>query len=64
VIPLLVVDKAAETHQRLLHLLVPVKPLLLAGTDVRNPAVSQLLGSVIQAKIFSIGDSVVSKLLK
>ena len=57
VIPLLIVHKAAEAHQRLLHLLVPVKPFPLSGPDVRNPAVGQLLGRVIHAQIFSFCES-------
>ena len=43
----LIVDETAEAHQRLLHLLVTVKPLLLAGADVRNPAVGQLFRGVV-----------------
>jgi hypothetical protein len=38
-IAFLVVYNAAESHQRLLHLLVPVEPLLLTRPEVRNPAV-------------------------
>ena len=59
VIAFLIVDEAAETHQRLLHLLVTVEPLLLARTDVRDPAVGQFLRGVVQAKIFAVGQRVV-----
>src|SRR5215469_10106180 len=58
-IAFLIIDEPAEANQRLLHLLVPVKPLLLARPDVRDPAVSQLLRPVVQAKVFSIGERVV-----
>ena len=51
-----VVHEAAEAHQRLLHLLVPVVPGLFGrGADGGDPAVSQLLGRVIQAAVFAIG---------
>ncbi len=43
-----VIHEASETHQRLLHLLVTVIPLLLAGTDICNPAVSKFLCSLIE----------------
>ncbi len=58
-IPFLIVDEASESHQCLLHLLVAVEPVLLARPDVRNPAVSQFLGRVVQAQILAIGERVV-----
>ncbi len=56
---LFVVDEAAETDQRLLHLLVAVEPFLLAGPDIGDPAIGQLLGGVIQPQIAAVGQGVV-----
>src|SRR6185437_2129796 len=58
-IAFLIVHKAAETHQRLLHLLMSVEPLLFARTDVRYPAIHELFRSVVQAKVLTVGERVV-----
>src|SRR5690348_7299854 len=58
-IAFLVVHKAAETHQRLLHLLMSVEPLLFARPDVRDPAVRELFRGVVQAKVLTVGERVV-----
>ena len=47
VIPFLVVHKAPEPHERLLHFLVAVEPFLFARADIRYPAIGQLLCRVV-----------------
>src|SRR5262249_29437927 len=54
------VDEAAEAHQRLLHLLMSVEPLLFGrGSDVIRPAVCKFPGRVVQACILVFGHHVV-----
>ena len=54
------VHKATESHQRLLHLLVTVEPLLLWGwTNVVGPAVAEFLRGVVQAIVLAISHRVV-----
>src|SRR5262249_59384410 len=52
---LLVVDEAAEAHERLLHLLMAVVPLLLAGAEVLDPAVGELLRGVVEPAVLASG---------
>jgi hypothetical protein len=57
-IAFLIVDKPAKAHQSLFHLLVTIEPVLLSRAKVRDPAISQFLRCVIQAKVFAIGQRV------
>ncbi len=56
-----VIDEAAEADEGLLHLLMAVIPLLLAGAgaDVGGPAVGEFLRGVVEAKVLSLGEGVV-----
>ena len=56
---LLVIDEAPETHQSLLHLLMPIKPGLLSWAKVRDPAIRQFLCCVVETKVLPVGQGVV-----
>ena len=58
VIALNIVDKSPETNQCLLHLLMPIKPCLLARAKMRYPAIGQPLCGFVQAQIAAIGQRV------
>ena len=54
-----VIDKSAEPDQRLFHLLVTVILLLLFGSDIGNPAIRKLLGSIIKPGVSTFGKGIV-----
>lgn len=47
VVAFLIVHKSAEAHQSLLHLLVSVEPVPLAGAKVRCPAIGQFFCRIL-----------------
>ena len=57
-VPFRVVDEPAEAHECLFHFLVAVEPFLLAGADVRHPAVGQFLRRIVEPFVLALGERV------
>src|ERR1039458_4816624 len=51
-------SEPAEAHERLLHFLVAVIPVLLARPEVGHPAIPKLLRGVVQPFVLSFGQRV------